>query len=462
MRFENREDAGRRLSDQLDKVRDKRPVVLALPRGGVPVALPVARALRAPLDVWVVKKLGAPGQPELGIGAVSEGGVVHVDRASPQWAGASDAEIDGIIAQKTREVEERIRRYRRGLPPPDLRGRAVVVVDDGMATGQTMSAAVDALRAQEPERIVVAVPVAATSSLDELRTRVDGVHCLVDTHRHWPIGAWYAEFPQVGDKEVLALLDQGRGQGAQLPAQLRGDSERPPGSERPPESEISILVGSVVLGGSVVVPPGARGLVVFAHGSGSGRFSPRTRFIAGELQRRGIATAAFDLLTPDEEALDEGTPSLRFDVELLTQRLLGVTDWARKDAATRALEIGYLGSSTGAAAALVAASYRPEVVRAIVSRGGRPDLAGERLDLVRAPTLLLVGARDEAIFEPNRRAVAKLEAGSRLQLVPSATHLFEEPGALEDVATEAADWFERHFESPIPRQTRTDEVRVPR
>jgi putative phosphoribosyl transferase len=208
---------------------------------------------------------------------------------------------------------------------------------------------------------------------------------------------------------------------------------------------VRIQAGAVTLEGDLQVPDQATGLVLFAHGSGSSRHSPRNRFVAHELQSAGLATLLLDLLTPEEEAVDQHTGHLRFDIGLLAERLAAATQWAAVDAATRSLAIGYFGASTGAAAALVAAAIEPNQIRAVVSRGGRPDLAGEALPLVRAPTLLIVGGRDLTVLELNRAAMARMRTETRLEIVPGATHLFEEPGALEVVARLARDWFLQHL-----------------
>ena len=199
------------------------------------------------------------------------------------------------------------------------------------------------------------------------------------------------------------------------------------------------------LEGDLHVPGGARGIVLFAHGSGSSRFSRRNVQVATALRAAGMATLLMDLLTAEEERVDAVTRHLRFDVDLLAARLVVATDWLRAQPATSGLRIGYFGASTGAAAALIAAAERPEVVAAVVSRGGRPDLAHARLAEVRAPTLLIVGGLDEAVIAMNREAFAELGVEKRLEIVPGATHLFEEPGTLEEVARLARDWFADHF-----------------
>jgi putative phosphoribosyl transferase len=226
-----------------------------------------------------------------------------------------------------------------------------------------------------------------------------------------------------------------------------------PAQERVSHQLVSIPSGPVTLEADLAVPEGARGLVAFAHGTGSSRHSPRNRFVARVLRDAGLATLLADLLTPHEEAMEAHTGHLRFDIPLLAQRLADITAYLATLAETRDLPLGYFGASTGAAAALGgapggAAPPRPEAVRAIVSRGGRPDLAGDALRRVRAPTLLIVGGADEAVLDLNRAALDVLAAEKALEIVPGATHLFEEPGALDQVARLAASWFDRYLGRP--------------
>ena len=206
---------------------------------------------------------------------------------------------------------------------------------------------------------------------------------------------------------------------------------------------MEILAGKARLAGDLEVPPEARGVVLFAHGSGSGRFSPRNRAVAATLRRSSLGTLLMDLLTPEEEEEDVRTARLRFDVGLLGERVVAAVDWLGHEPKTGALPIGCFGASTGAAAALIAAAERPAAVRAVVSRGGRPDLAAEHLPAVRAPTLLIVGGGDEPVIRMNRDALQLLKTEASLEVVPGATHLFEEPGALEAVARLATEWFLR-------------------
>ncbi len=211
------------------------------------------------------------------------------------------------------------------------------------------------------------------------------------------------------------------------------------------ELPVQVSAGSIVLEGNLGVPDGARGAVLFAHGSGSGRHSPRNRYVAQTLREAGLATLLIDLLSAEEEEVDLRTRHLRFDIGLLAERLSAAAGWLAQNPGTQNLRTGYFGASTGAGAALVAAAEHPELVGAIVSRGGRPDLAGPALTRVVAPTLLIVGGNDLPVIDMNREALERLHVENRLEIVPGATHLFEEPGALEEVARLAADWFVRYL-----------------
>src|SRR6058998_1610310 len=210
-------------------------------------------------------------------------------------------------------------------------------------------------------------------------------------------------------------------------------------------SEVQIQAGRADLSGDLTIPEGAAGLLLFAHGSGSSRQSPRNQFVARTLNRAGLGTLLFDLLTPEEEALDIHTREHRFNIGLLAERLVHATKWARQQEETRDLRIGYFGSSTGGAAALVAAAELPQDVGAVVSRGGRPDLAGDALPKVQAPTLLIVGGNDDIVIELNEMARDQMRCEVKLEIIPGATHLFEEQGALEHVAKLASDWFVDHL-----------------
>jgi dienelactone hydrolase len=211
------------------------------------------------------------------------------------------------------------------------------------------------------------------------------------------------------------------------------------------EATVRIPVGGVVVEGNLTVPSNARGVVLFAHGSGSSRFSPRNRYVAKVFNTQKIATLLFDLLTNEEDQEDLATAEYRFNINLLADRLIGATEWLKKDPQTKNYPFGYFGASTGAAAALIAAAKLPNDIATVVSRGGRPDLAANYLPRVKAPTLLLVGDLDTEVIELNKQAMAQMSAEKKLVLIPGATHLFEEPGKLEEVAKISADWFLRYL-----------------
>jgi putative phosphoribosyl transferase len=427
--FRDRADAGRKLARLLEPYRPATPIVLALPRGGVPVGVEVAASLGVPLEVMVARKVGAPRQAELGLGAVAEGGALFLDPGMVEWTGTSDAELERVIGREAAEVERRVALYRRGRPVADVRGRTVILVDDGIATGGTVRAAIRALRSMRAGRIVVAAPVVAAESVRRIAAEADDLVYVEAPADLVALGQWYEDFSQLSDDEVIDALARG--------SAAKGPPDDP--------DAVTVPAGDVALQGTLVAPPDAKGVVLFAHGSGSGRLSPRNRFVAAELQRAGFATLLLDLLTRDEEARDAVDGELRFDIPFLARRLSLATNWVLTIPATRGLPIGYFGASTGAAAALAAAAGRPGTVAAVVSRGGRPDLADRFLQNVFAPTLLIVGERDYGVLPLNRRALGLIPAEANLAIVPGATHLFEEPGALQQVAALAGRWFERHL-----------------
>jgi putative phosphoribosyl transferase len=547
MRFRDRSDAGQRLGARLRHLSSEDLVVVGLPRGGVAVAAEVARILAAPLDVILVRKLGVPAQPELGMGAIGEGGARVINSDIVAFAHVSDQDLALVEARERVELLRRARRYRGARPRLSLTGRTAVVVDDGVATGSTARAACEVAKAQGAKRVVLAVPVAPAAAAGQLAGDTDEFISLQAPGRFQAIGEWYDDFSQTSDEEVVSLLDradprqdpapappdpapappdpapappdaaparQGLTAAPQDAAPARQDLAAAPQdltparqdlaaapqdltparqdlaaaprdltsvprgpaapAAGPPEpvavpqaaagfdAEVEVIAGTAALPGHLTVPAPGAGIVVFAHGSGSSRHSPRNGYVAGVLHGAGLGTLLFDLLTPGEEA-DRANV---FDTGLLARRLTGATRWLRGQAQTGGAPIGYFGASTGAAAALLAAAELATAGRAaagqatagaggiaaVVSRGGRPDLAGAALPRVQAPTLLIVGGLDGQVLQLNRQAQARLTCEHELAVIPGATHLFEEPGTLEQAAASARDWFTRHLTSADARR----------
>ncbi|MER5970617.1 phosphoribosyltransferase family protein, partial [Streptomyces sp. NPDC002055] len=443
MRFADRAEAGRRLAGQLDHLRTEHPVVLGLPRGGVPVASEVARALGAPLDVILVRKLGVPYHRELGFGAIGEGGVRVVHDGIIRMSRVDEADLAEVQRTEEAELQRQARRFRGGRPQIPLAGRTAIVVDDGIATGATASAACRVARAHGAARVVLAVPVAPPDAAAALRSEADELVCLSTPSAFYAVGEWYQDFSQTPDRDVVDLLaraapDTGAGTGADTGADTAagtgadtgpdrpGDAAREPAPggtapDRPPDAtaqdaapnatapsaaapeatapnatapdgapatpdgapatspgvapaatrrEIGVDADGVRLTGDLTVPEGARGLVAFAHGSGSSRRSPRNRSVATALNDAGLGTLLFDLLTPEEE-LDRANV---FDIETLSRRLLGAVALLRRRYG--GVPVGCFGASTGAAAALRAAAQGDCGIAAVVSRDGRTDHPG--------------------------------------------------------------------------------------
>jgi putative phosphoribosyl transferase len=435
--FVDRQDAGEQLATRLEWLRGQDVVVVGLPRGGVAVAAEVAQALGAPLDVCIVRKLGAPFQPQLAMGALGEDGIRFV-RAEPLGATRVDEREFAEVERRERAALERMRnRYRGEGRPLDVEGATVVAVDDGLATGSTAQAACRSLRRRGAARIVLAVPVGPPDAPELLRGAADEVICAYTPRGFSAISAHYAQFPPVSDEQVVEYLEHAAKRLSDTTA-TAGDIR---GRVLDEVVEITSAAGRVRLPGRLDVPERARGIVAFAHGAGSSHTSPRNRYVAQQLGRAGLGTLLFDLLS-DDEAVDRRAV---FDIDLLARRLAHAVAWLREQPWAADLPLGLFGASTGAAAALVAAAEPDARVAAVVSRGGRPDLAGSHLAAVTAPTLLIVGSRDHTVLELNRRAQARLRCESRLVLVPGATHLFEEPRALAVVAGLARDWFTEHL-----------------
>ena len=425
--FRDRDDAARQLASALERYRESRPVVLAIPCGGVAIGRVIADAFDGELDVVLVRKLGAPGNPELAIGAVDERGLTMLNEYA-RWADVDEAYIAEEAKRQLALIRIRRARYGAGESSPDLAGRTVIVVDDGLATGSTMIAALKAARAQGPAQLICALPVAARDSLAHVSRFADAVVCLATPSPFRAVGRYYRNFAAVDDAQVIDMLS---------PSHVTADLLR---------STVEIRVGAVLLEGDLVSPPHARGLVIVADGSGSSRANPRNRSVATALNARGFATLMLELLTEKEDR----DRNAQFDIPLLAHRLHAGVQWSRAHADVHELPLGLLGASTGAAAALVVAADRTGDIAAVVSWSGRPDLAGvQRLARVQAPTLLIAGGADDAVLYLNRIARAAMRATVELAVIPDATDRIEEAGALDHAASRAGDWFVRWLDASV-------------
>lgn len=419
--FADRLQAGRQLATALAAYRGRQPLVLAIPRGALPIGRAVADALAGELDVVQVRKLGAPWNPELAIGAIDEQG----ERYLSPYARQLDLDPDWIEQSSQRELQrmrERRARWSPLHPPIPARGRIVIVVDDGLATGASMIAALTAVRAQQPARLICAVPVAAADSLQRVRALADEVICLATPPDFEAVGQYYRDFDPVDEDQVIALL--------QGPAGDPADA-----------GELALVHAG--LRAVLTLPAHPWGLVGIAHGSRSGRDSPRNREVARQWSAAGLAVLRMDLLSADETAA-----GIEPDLELRARRLLDMLALAQQRPALRGLPLGLFGGSTGAAVALRAAGLAGPAIAAVVSRGGRIDLLdATQLHAVYAPILLLVGSEDRELLALNRRLQPVL-GQAELQVVAGADHLFGSAGALDQVARAALDWFRRHLRPP--------------
>jgi erythromycin esterase-like protein/predicted phosphoribosyltransferase/predicted alpha/beta-hydrolase family hydrolase len=434
-KFSDRTQAGVLLAERLSEMGLERPLVYALPRGGVPVAVEVARKLNAPLDLILVRKIGAPGNPEVALGAIVEGANVEVviNEDIRRFSGADTDYLERAYSEQLAELERRKIQYLSDRSRLDPRGRTVVVVDDGLATGATMKAALIALKRNKAARIVVALPVAPTEALEELADSADDIVCLHPATEFRGVGGFFRDFHQLSDEETTTLLNQ----------RWSVEDTETPLTETGNLGTRQVEIPPLGLVGDLVVPENPSGIVIFAHGSGSSRHSPRNKYVASKLNEKGFATLLFDLLTP-AEGRDR---RYIFDIPLLADRVVQACMWVGSVPDIADLPLGIFGASTGAGAALVAAGELKGRVAAVVSRGGRPDLAGEALADVLAPTLLIVGSLDGEVINLNETALAAIRYEKKLQIVSGAGHLFEESGTLDVAIAHAAKWFEQHLVS---------------
>ncbi len=409
-------------------------VVVALPRGGVPVAYEVALSLGAPLEILVVRKIGVPHQPEVAMGALGEDGVVLVNYEVARAAGVDREHFDDVERHERAELVRRVELYRGSRPPTNLRGRTVLLVDDGVATGATARVAARVARARGASAVVLVTPVVMADAVPSLREDIDEVIAVIVARGSFAVGQWYQRFDQTTDEEVLDDL----GRAARRFAPPRDDDEPWTGPTEP----VEVATSTVVLEGSLDVPDDARSLVLVAR-AGGGRDSSHDRQVAESLNRRGHATLLLDLLVEDE-----GRDRAVLDIDVLARRLVEATTWVARRVGG-GVTLGYLGASIGAAAALRAAAGDSPPVAAVVSLGGRVDLTGDdALARLRIPTLLIVGGDDPFAVSLTSAVRRRLICENRQVTVPGATHLFSEPGAIDEATRVAGDWFDAYLVHP--------------
>ncbi|MEE2037275.1 phosphoribosyltransferase family protein [Nocardiopsis sp. CT-R113] len=421
--FADRSEAGRRLAERVRPLAVNDPLVLALPRGGVPVGAELARRLDADFDVLMVRKIGLPGRPETGVGAIAEDGrVLFDDRALARMQVPRQALSDTVAAERD-ELDRRRRVYRGDRSGPRIAGRDCVIVDDGVATGGTARAALRMVREAGPSRLILAVPVAAPEAVEALREDVDELVVLSAPDNFHSVGEWYRDFDQLSDGHVTAILaEQGR-------VHPRSDAAR----------GVRVRAGRVYLDGDLTVPAVLRGAVVLA--AGEGRSDPRWQAISSAMQQAGYATLLLDLLTVQEQESGSGGA----DTAVMGERLSAAVTWLRRatDAANEPL--GVLGSGSAAPAALVTAAERPEDVAAVVVHGGRIDLAEPSLPEVRAPVLVLLESRDSFVRELGEWARGRMGGPTDLRVMSGAEQLLHGAKEWRQVAGETLDWFDRHL-----------------
>jgi putative phosphoribosyl transferase len=422
--FATRQEAAEELSLDLAEFKNKNPLILGIPRGAVPMSRIVAERLNGDLDIILVHKIGYPAQPEFAIGSVSEDGDILLGDGGRRM-GMTIQDLEPLARQELEALKKKRAEFAPDGRKVDPAGRIVIIVDDGIATGATMEAAIKSLLRHNAKKIVVATPVASPEAAKRLQDRSVETHILQTPEIFYAVGQFYEEFPQVTDEEVKLAL-------------------------RGYRNQVNIDLGEkTILHGFLDVPNEPRGVIIFAHGSGSGRLSPRNQFVARRLNQSGFVTLLADLLTESEAQ----SRSNVFDIELLTNRLSALAHWVGHQPRFAMLPIGLFGASTGAGAAIECAAHDTITISSVVSRGGRPDLAPS-IGAVEAPTLLIVGSNDEGVLELNQQALEQLNCEKKIEIVPGATHLFEESGTLEQVAELATDWFSHHMPVDVSRKSR--------
>ncbi|GHC84519.1 putative phosphoribosyl transferase [Nocardiopsis terrae] len=421
--FADRSDAGRRLAERVRPHAVNDPLVLALPRGGVPVGAELAQRLAADFDVLMVRKIGLPGHPETGVGAISEDGHVLYDDLALARLHVPRQALSDTVASEHSELDRRRRAYRGDRPAPRIAGRDCVVVDDGVATGGTARAALRMVRQAGPARLVLAVPVAAPETLEALRAEADALVVLSVPDNFRAVGEWYRDFDQLSDGNVVEILSE------QARHHRGADAAR----------AVRIRAGQVYLDGDLTMPTALRGVVVMSFGQGQG--DPHWRSTASVLQRAGYATLVLDLLTGQERASGGEEP----DTGVLGERLSAAVTWLRRATDAASEPLGVLGSGAAAPAALVTAAERPQDVAAVVVHGGRIDLAESSLSSVQAPSLVLLQSADSFVRELGEWTRGRLGGPSELKVVSGAEQLLGDSEEWRQTAVETLDWFDRHL-----------------
>lgn len=423
--FADRSEAGRRLAERVRPHAVNDPIVLALPRGGVPVGAELAQRLAAEFDVLMVRKIGLPGHPETGVGAIAEDGHVLYDDLALARLRVPRQALSDTVASERDELDRRRRAYRGERAAPRIAGRDCVVVDDGVATGGTARAALRMVRQTGPSRLVLAVPVAAPEALEMLREEADALVVLTAPDNFRAVGEWYDDFDQLSDGHVISIL-----------------SERERLQHRPDVARgVRIRAGQVYLDGDLTMPTALRGVVVMAFGQGQG--DPRWRATASALQRAGYATLLLDLLTGEEQGAGGGSGET--DTRVLAERLSAAVTWLRRATDAASEPLGVLGSGTAAPAALVTAAERPQDVASVVVHGGRIDQAEPSLSSVRVPTLILLESDDSFVRELGEWTRGRLGGTSELRVVSGAERLLRGDLGWRQVAVETLGWFDRHL-----------------
>jgi putative phosphoribosyl transferase len=427
MIFRDRDQAARLLEAELSRYRSLNPIVFGLPAGGVPMAKVIADALGSELDVILVKKLMGPGS-DRSVGVVAEDGGVYF---AP---GSENLEVleDDLADRASLEIDK-LQAKRRLLTPHrdqlEVDGRAVILVDDGITTGETISAAARSLMEQGAVHLVVASPVASNEAVERLEREGAETCVLSVPEDFFSVSQFYEDLSEVEDFEIVQMLS----------------------GEKP---EIKIHDGEAELRGYLVVPDRAKALIFFVQGSGSGRHSPRNQYIARFFQNEGLATLFVDLMA--EEEFEDKDRIL--NIGFLARRVGLICEWIDQDPQLSLLPFAMFASSTGAAAAITASVKVDGRLKALVCRGGRPDLAMECLPLVRVPTMFIVGGEDEPVLSLNREAFEQLNCEKDLRIIEKAGHLFEEPGALEKMVRTGQAWLERYL---LSEALETDLRRAP-